>query len=125
RDIALAEAAGAPLHVAHLSAARSVELIADARARGVRVTCEVTPSHLFLTEDAVFGPGPEPAYDPNARINPPLRSNDDRRALVAGLASGVIDAVATDHAPHAVEDKLCEFEDAAPGISCLETALAT
>ncbi len=125
RNVALAEATGAHLHIAHISTERAVAIIADAKQRGVPVTCEVTPSHLFLTEDAVFGPGPEPAYDTNARINPPLRTEDDRRALVAGLESGVIDAIATDHAPHALEDKLCEFEHAAPGISCLETALPT
>ena len=85
----------------------------------------MTPSHLFLTEEAVFGPGAEPAYDTNAKINPPLRTEADRRALVAGVNAGIIDAIATDHAPHAVEDKLCEFDDAAFGISCIETALGT
>jgi dihydroorotase len=113
------------LHVAHLSTARGVELIAEAKRRGLPVTCEVTPSHLLLTEDAVFGGGREPTYDTNARINPPLRSEDDRRALLAGLNDGTIDAIATDHAPHAREDKLCEFDLAAPGISCFETALGT
>jgi dihydroorotase len=125
RNIALAELTGAHLHIAHISARRSVELVAEAKARGVRVTAEVTPSHLFLTDAAVFGGGDEPAYDANARINPPLRTEDDRRALVQGLADGTIDVIATDHAPHALVDKQCEFEDAAPGISCLETALAT
>ena len=100
RNLALAEATGAHLHVAHVSLARSVEFVAEAKRRGLHVTCEVTPSHLFLTEDAVFGPGPEPLYDTNARINPPLRTEADRRALVAAVNSGVIDAIATDHAPH-------------------------
>ena len=125
RDLALAEASGARLHVAHVSTARAVELIAEAKQRGVRVTCEVTPSHLFLTEDAVFGNGAEPAYDTNARVNPPLRTEADRQALVTALNAGIIDAIATDHAPHAIEDKLCEFDLAAPGISCFETAAGT
>jgi dihydroorotase len=125
RNIALAEATGGRLHIAHISTARGVELVAEAKSRGLAVTCEVTPSHLFLTEDAVFGDGREPAYDTAAKVNPPLRTEDDRQALVRGLASGVIDAIATDHAPHAVEDKLCEFDLAAPGISCFETALGT
>lgn len=125
RNIALAEATGGRLHIAHISTARGVELVAEAKSRGLAVTCEVTPSHLFLTEDAVFGDGREPAYNTAAKVNPPLRTEDDRQALVRGLASGVIDAIATDHAPHAVEDKLCEFDLAAPGISCFETALGT
>jgi dihydroorotase len=125
RNIALTEATGAHLHIAHVSLARSVELVAEAKQRGLHVTCEVTPSHLFLTEEAVFGPGPEPLYETNARINPPLRTEADRKALIAGINSGVIDAIATDHAPHTAEDKLCEFELAAPGISCFETALST
>ncbi len=125
RNIALAEETGARLHIAHVSTARGVELVADAKARGLSVTCEVTPSHLFLTEDAVFGAGPEPAYDTNAKVNPPLRAESDRLALLRGLNEGVIDAIATDHAPHAIEDKLCEFDAAAPGISCFETALGT
>lgn len=125
RNIALCEATGARLHIAHVSTARAVELVADAKRRGLPVTCEVTPSHLFLTEDAVFGPGPVAAYDSNAKINPPLRTEADRLALVAAVNAGVIDAIATDHAPHAREDKLCEFDDAAPGISCFETAAGT
>jgi len=125
RNIELCELTGGRLHVAHISTARGVELVADAKARGLPVTAEVTPSHLFLTEDAVFGPGPEPAYDTNARINPPLRTEADRRALLKGVNEGVIDVIATDHAPHAQEDKLCEFDLAAPGISCLETALGS
>lgn len=125
RNIALAETTGAHLHIAHVTTARGVALVADAKARGLRVTAEVTPSHLFLTEDAIFGDGPEPMYDTNARINPPLRTEADRRALLRGLNEGVIDAIATDHAPHALQDKLCEFDEASPGISCAETALGT
>lgn len=125
RNLALCEATGARLHIAHVTTARGLELVAEAKRRGLPVTCEVTPSHLFLTEDAVFGGGAEAAYDTNAKINPPLRTEADRRALVAGVNAGVIDAIATDHAPHAIEDKLCEFDDAAFGISCIETALGS
>lgn len=125
RNIALCELTGAHLHIAHLSTERGLALVADAKSRGLPVTCEVTPSHLFLTEEAVFGSGPAPAYDTNARINPPLRTEADRRALLRGLEAGLIDAIATDHAPHAPQDKLCEFDLAAPGISCFETALST
>lgn len=125
RNIELAMVTGSHLHLAHLSCARSVELVAHAKARGANVTCEVTPSHLFLTEDAIAGPEREPAYDTNARINPPLRTEEDRKALLEAVNSGTIDAIATDHAPHAIEDKLCEFDRAAPGISCFETAAAT
>ncbi|MES4791957.1 MAG: hypothetical protein C4321_02275 [Chloroflexota bacterium] len=125
RNIELAALTGARLHVAHVSTARGVELIAHAKRSGVRVTCEVTPSHLFLTEDAVAGTGSEPSYDTNAKVNPPLRTESDRRALLRALDEGVIDAIATDHAPHAVEDKLVEFEEAAFGISCFESAVST
>jgi dihydroorotase len=125
RNIELAAETGARLHIAHVTTARGVELVAEAKRRGLRVSCEVTPSHLYLVEDAVVGAGPEPTYDTNAKINPPLRTEADRRALLAGLDAGVIDAIATDHAPHATEDKLVEFEDAAFGISCFESAVAT
>jgi dihydroorotase len=108
-----------------VTTARGLELVAEAKQRGLPVTCEVTPSHLFLTEQAVFGEGREPAYDTNAKINPPLRTEADRRALIAGVNSGLVDAIATDHAPHAVEDKLCEFDLAAFGISCFDTAAGT
>lgn len=125
RNIALCETTGARLHIAHVTTARGLEFVADAKRRGLPVTCEVTPSHLFLTEDAVFGSGPAPAYDTDAKINPPLRTEADRRALLRGVNDGAIDAIATDHAPHAIEDKLCEFDNAAFGISCIETALGT
>lgn len=125
RNLALCEATGARLHIAHVTTARGLDLVADAKRRGLPVTCEVTPSHLFLTEEAVFGVGSEPVYDTTAKINPPLRTEADRRALIAGVNAGIIDAIATDHAPHAIEDKLCEFDDAAFGISCIETALGS
>lgn len=125
RNIALCEATGARLHIAHVSTARGIELIADGKQRDLPLTCEVTPSHLYLSEDSVMGDGPVPAYDTNAKINPPLRTETDRKALLRALDEGIIDAIATDHAPHALEDKLCEFDYAAPGISCLETALGT
>lgn len=125
RNIALCETTGARLHIAHVTTARGLELVADAKRRGLPITCEVTPSHLFLTEDAVFGTGRAPAYDTNAKINPPLRTEADRQALLRGVNEGIVDAIATDHAPHAIEDKLCEFDDASPGISCFETALGT
>ena len=117
RDILLAEATGAALHIAHVSAAGSVRLIRDARRRGVRVTAEVTPHHLVLTDEAVR------QYEPNVKMNPPLRSPADRDALVEGLADGTLDAVATDHAPHAPEEKLVEFDRAPFGVVGLETAL--
>lgn len=125
RNIALCEGTGARLHIAHVTTMRGLEMVAEAKRRGLPVTCEVTPSHLFLTEDTVFGSGGEPAYDTNAKINPPLRTEADRRALIAGINNGTIDAIATDHAPHAIEDKLCEFDDAAFGISCIETAVGS
>lgn len=125
RDIALCEQTGARLHIAHVTTARGLDLVRDAKGRGLPVTCEVTPSHLFLTEDWVAGTGRSPVYDTNAKINPPLRTESDRAALAGGVNDGTIDAIATDHAPHAVEDKLMEFDDAAFGISCFETAAAT
>jgi len=123
RNIALCEATGARLHIAHVTTARGLDMVAEAKRRGLPITCEVTPSHLFLTEQSVFGTGGEPAYDTNAKINPPLRTEADRQALVRGVNEGIIDAIATDHAPHASEDKLREFDDAAFGISCIETAV--
>ena len=126
RDLSLAGLTGARVHIAHVSTAGSVELIRAAKAQGIQVTAEVTPHHLTLTDEAVlYGPPGSafPAYDTNARVNPPLRTEADRRACCAALADGTIDCIATDHAPHATTDKLCEFDDAAPGISGLETAL--
>ncbi|MCE7928994.1 MAG: dihydroorotase [Dehalococcoidia bacterium] len=125
RNTALCEATGARLHIAHITTERGLALVAEARQRGLPISCEVTPSHLFLTEEAVFGDGPAPAYDTNAKVNPPLRTAADRAALSSGVNAGIIDAIATDHAPHAIQDKLCEFDQAAFGISCIETALST
>jgi dihydroorotase len=116
RDIALAELTGARLHIAHISAAGSVELVRSGKKKGVRVTCEVTPHHLTLTEEMVMG------YNTNAKVNPPLRTQNDIEALIAGLKDGTIDAIATDHAPHTALEKLCEFAYAPFGISILETA---
>jgi dihydroorotase len=117
RDIALAELTGCRLHLAHLSTAGSVALVRDAKARGVAVTCEVTPHHLFLDEDALD------RYDTNLKMNPPLRSADDREALVAAVLDGTVDCIATDHAPHAPHEKELEFELAPFGTTGLETAL--
>jgi dihydroorotase len=125
RDIALAEVTGAHVHIAHVSTKGAVEAIRVAKQRGVCVTAEVTPHHLTLTDELVaFGAygGWELVYDTNAKVNPPLRSKEDVDACVAGLADGTIDCIATDHAPHAVIEKLCEFDAAAFGISGLETA---
>ncbi len=125
RDLALARQTGAHVHIAHISTAGGVELVRRARAEGMRVTAEVTPHHLTLTHAAVMGDGERPiAYDTNAKMYPPLRRPEDVEACIAGLADGTIDAVATDHAPHAEQEKVCEFDLAALGISGLETAFA-
>ena len=118
RDILLAELTGAHLHLAHLSTATAVRLVREAKARGVRVTAEVTPHHLVLTEDAVR------SFDPNTKMNPPLRSRRDVDALLEGLLDGTIDCIATDHAPHATSEKEGEFDQAAFGIVGLETAVS-
>ena len=102
RDILLAEHVGSRLHICHLTTAGGVELVRFAKSRGVNVTAEVTPHHLLLTEDLIEG------YDPVYKVNPPLRTKHDVEALRKGLADGTIDIVATDHAPHPVEDKDCE-----------------
>ena len=117
RDILLAEETGARLHVAHVSTAGSVALIRQAKRRGVGVTAEVTPHHLLLTDEAVGD------YNADAKMNPPLRGQADRAALVEGLLDGTIDAIATDHAPHAPEEKRVEFDCAPFGVVGLETAL--
>ncbi len=117
RDIRLAELTGCRLHIAHLSTARSLALVREAKARGVPVTCEVTPHHLFLDESALAH------YDTNLKMNPPLRTAEDREALVEGLIDGTIDCIATDHAPHARHEKELEFELAPFGTTGLETAL--
>jgi dihydroorotase len=118
RDVLLAQHVGSRLHVCHVSTAGSVEILRWAKARGVDVTAEVTPHHLLLTDEAVR------SYDPRYKVNPPLRAESDVLALRAALADGTIDAVATDHAPHAREDKDCEWPAAAMGMTGLETALS-
>jgi len=117
RDIALAALTGARLHIAHVSTEGSVQLIRDAKKRGVHVTAETCPHYFSLTEDAVKG------YDTNAKVNPPLRTDRDRQAIKEGLRDGTIDVIATDHAPHHADEKLREFDMAPSGISGLETAL--
>ncbi|ASW57612.1 dihydroorotase [Plantactinospora sp. KBS50] len=124
RDVLLAEHVGSRLHVCHVSTAGSVEVLRQAKARGVAVTAEVTPHHLLLTDELIAGGSPGGAYDPVYKVNPPLRTADDVAALRAALVEGVIDVVATDHAPHAVEDKECEWAYARPGMLGLETALS-
>jgi dihydroorotase len=117
RDIVLAELTGAHVHIAHLSTAGAVRLVREAKARGVRVTAEVTPHHLLLTDEAVR------SFDANAKMNPPLRTKRDTEVLVEALADGTIDCIATDHAPHAGSEKEGEFDLAAFGIIGLETAV--
>ena len=119
RDLALARLTGARLHIAHVTTEGSVELIRRAKDKGIRVTAEVTPHHLTLTEEMVIG------YDTNAKVNPPLRTKKDIQALIQGLKENVIDIIATDHAPHAEVDKLCEFALAPFGISGFETAFGS
>jgi dihydroorotase len=117
RDTILAKETGARVHIAHVSTKGSVEIIRRAKAEGVKVTCEVTPHHLILTEDAVEG------YNTFAKVNPPLRTGEDVEALREGLKDGTIDAIATDHAPHSMDEKDVEFDKAAFGMVGLETAL--
>ena len=117
RDILLAELTGAHLHIAHISTAGAVRLVREARARGIRVTAEVTPHHLVLTDEAVRD------YDPNVKMAPPLRGKRDVEALLEALADGTIECIATDHAPHALSDKEGEFAEAANGVVGLETAV--
>jgi dihydroorotase len=119
RDIALAEAIGASLHIQHVSTAAGLQLIAAAKARRAAISCEVTPHHLFLDESAL-----DVTYDTNLKMSPPLRTAADVEALRQALASGLIDCVASDHAPHAAHEKSQEFELAPFGVTGLETALA-
>lgn len=118
RDVLLAGHVNSRLHICHISTAGSVEIVRWAKTKGWRVTAEVTPHHLLLTEELVAN------YDPIFKVNPPLRSAADVAALRAGLADGTIDAVATDHAPHAAQDKECEWAAARPGMLGLETAVS-
>jgi dihydroorotase len=119
RDLAVARMTGGRLHLCHLSSGRSVELVRRAKADGIRVTAEVTPHHLVFTDEDLR------SYDTNLKVHPPFRTVEDRDALRAGLADGTIDAIATDHAPHAVEEKEAEFDGSPPGTIGFETALAT
>jgi dihydroorotase len=137
RDLALAEASGARVHLTHLSSAASLDAVRRAKARGMPVTCDVTPHHLALSDAWVGGDRrfawetaesapiePSHAYEGDCRVNPPLASRADALALLAGVADGSIDAIATDHAPHPASSKRVPFEDAAPGLVGLETALS-
>ena len=118
RDVLLAQHVGARLHVCHVSTAGSVEVVRWAKARGIQVTAEVTPHHLLLDEQLAG------SYDARFKVNPPLRHSEDVLALRAALAEGVIDIVATDHAPHPLETKECAWQEASPGMVGLETALS-
>jgi dihydroorotase len=119
RDAALAGYEGGQIHVQHLSATESVEAVRAAKAAGVRITCEATPHHLGLTDEVVRGLDPQ-----RFKMNPPLRDESDRQALIEGLRDGTIDCIATDHAPHVAEEKEVPFEQAAMGVTGLETAFA-
>jgi dihydroorotase len=134
RDIALAEMTGGHFHVAHVSTAGSVEQVRRAKAKGLRVTAEVTPHHMTMSEEWVLGtrgrvevgaPLAATAYDTRAKVSPPLRSLGDQAALIEALRDGTIDAIATDHAPHTFGDKAVPFDEAAVGISVLETAFGS
>ncbi|OLL72544.1 Dihydroorotase [Pseudonocardia sp. Ae168_Ps1] len=118
RDCALAREAGARLHVCHISTARTIEVLRAAKAQGVQVSAEVTPHHLLLTDSRLS------SYDPVNKVNPPLRTADDTRAMREALAEGVVDVVATDHAPHAQQYKDTEWQAAKPGMLGLQTALS-
>lgn len=118
RDIAVARLTGCPLHICHISTKRGMELVAAAKAEGLEVTAEVCPHHLFLDEEAL-----DETYNTNLKMNPPLRTPEDKEALVAGLIDGTLDCVVTDHAPHARHEKECEFEIAPFGVVGLETSL--
>ena len=117
RDIMLAEITGARAHIAHISTAGAVEMVRAAKRRGLPVTCEVTPHHLALTDEAVT------SFDTNTKMNPPLRGEEDRAALIEAARDGVIDAIATDHAPHHADEKMLEYDRAPFGVVGLETAL--
>jgi dihydroorotase len=121
RDISLAELTGGVLHIAHMSARQTLDAVRYGKSRGVRVTCEVTPHHFVLTDEMLGAPIP---YDTNVKMNPPLRQIEDRDAMLAGLADGSIDAIATDHAPHHADEKHVEFDRAPFGITGLETAVS-
>jgi dihydroorotase len=117
RDLMLSELTGVRVHIAHISTARAVEMVRRARRAGLRVTCEATPHHLALNDSAVAG------FDTNTKMNPPLRTEEDRAALIEGLIDKTIDAIATDHAPHHIDEKMLEYDRAPFGVVGLETAL--
>ena len=121
RDIALAELTRAPVHICHMSAAESLRAVREGKHQAVKVTCEVAPHHFTLTDEALSAPV---SYDTNVKMNPPLRSAADRDAMVAGIADGSVDAIATDHAPHHYDEKRMEFDQAPFGIVGLETCVA-
>jgi dihydroorotase len=118
RDIALCRVAGARLHIQHITTRRAVDAVRQAKKEGIRVTCEACPHHFVLTDEEI---GKE--FNTYFRVNPPLRSRDDREAVIEGLVDGTIDCIASDHAPHPEEDKDCEFDQAPPGMIGLETTL--
>ena len=117
RDVMLAEYTNSPIHIAHVSTRGAVRIIRDAKSRGVRVTCETAPHYFTITDDAVRG------YNTNAKMNPPLRTEDDVAAIKEGLQDGTIDCIATDHAPHHLDEKDVEFNVAMNGIIGLESSL--
>lgn len=117
RDILVAEYTGAKIHIAHISTKKSVEMVREAKVKGIRVTAEVTPHHFTLTDDAVK------TYDTNVKMNPPLRTKEDVDAIIEGLKDGTLDCIASDHAPHTIEEKEVEFEYAPNGIIGLETQI--
>ena len=121
RDVALAELTGGVVHVAHMSARQTLGAVRYGKSRGARVTCEVTPHHFVLTDEMLASPEP---YDTNVKMNPPLREAADRDAMLAGLADGSVDVIATDHAPHHYDEKRVEFDRAPFGITGLETAVS-
>lgn len=118
REIALAELTNAKVHIAHVSCAGSIEAIKNAKQKGLKITAETAPHYFTLTDEAVAG------YNTNAKMNPPLRTEADRQAIIAALADGTLDAIATDHAPHNIVEKEVEFNHAANGIAGLETSLS-
>jgi dihydroorotase len=120
RDILLAEMTGGHVHIAHMSAWTTLEAVRQGKSRGVKVTCEVAPHHFTLTDDALASPIP---YDTNTKMNPPLREVRDRDAMLAGIADGSVDVIATDHAPHHYDEKNVEYDRAPFGIVGLETAV--
>jgi len=120
RDVSLAELTGAHVHICHMSARQSLRAVREGKSRGVRVTCEVAPHHFTLTDAALDGPV---KYDTNCKMNPPLRDEADRDAMLEGIADGTVDVIATDHAPHHADEKMVEFDRAPFGITGLETAV--